>query len=79
MTTPLPYNITQLLINWSGDDDRQAPDKLLPPVRNEWRRLADRHLRRGRSDHNLQCAQHRHDHGCSPAAKAQIYALMDGE
>lgn len=79
MTTPLPYNVTQLLINWSGDDDRQAPDKLPPPVRDELRQLADRHPRRGRFDHNSQGAPHRHGYCCSPAAKAQLYALLDGE
>ena len=53
MTTPPPHNVTQLLIDWS-DGDGQALDKLLPLVYDELRQLADRYLRRERSDHTLQ-------------------------
>ncbi len=53
MATPPPQDVTQLLIDWS-DGNREALDKLLPLVYQELRRLADRYLRRERSDHTLQ-------------------------
>ncbi|HEY0079786.1 MAG TPA: sigma-70 family RNA polymerase sigma factor [Pyrinomonadaceae bacterium] len=53
MTTPLPKDVTQLLIDWS-DGKREALDKLLPLVYDELRQLAERYLRRERKDHTLQ-------------------------
>jgi RNA polymerase sigma factor (TIGR02999 family) len=45
--------ITQLLTAWR-DGDRDALDRLVPRVYGELRRVADRYLRRERSDHTLQ-------------------------
>lgn len=45
--------ITQLLAAWR-EGDRDALDRLVPRVYDELRRVADRHLRRERSDHTLQ-------------------------
>ncbi len=45
--------ITQLLAAWR-DGDRDALDRLVPRVYGELRRVADRYLRRERSDHTLQ-------------------------
>ena len=53
MTTSSPHDVTQLLINWSNGN-REAIDKLLPLVYKELRQVADRYLRRERSDHTLQ-------------------------
>lgn len=52
-TPPPPHDVTQLLINWSNGN-REALDNLLPLVYKELRQLADRYLRRERSDHTLQ-------------------------
>ena len=46
-------DVTQLLARWSGGD-REALEQLLPLVYRELRQLADRYLRRERSDHTLQ-------------------------
>lgn len=53
MTPPHTQEVTQLLAKLS-DGDRSALDDLLPLVYDELRRLADRYLRRERSDHTLQ-------------------------
>ncbi|HEY0408471.1 MAG TPA: sigma-70 family RNA polymerase sigma factor [Pyrinomonadaceae bacterium] len=53
MTPPHTQEVTQLLVKLS-DGDRTALDELLPLVYGELRRLADRYLRRERSDHTLQ-------------------------
>lgn len=53
MTPPHTQEVTQLLAKLSGGD-RSALDDLLPLVYDELRRLADRYLRRERSDHTLQ-------------------------
>jgi RNA polymerase sigma factor (TIGR02999 family) len=53
MSTSHPENVTQLLIALNNGD-REALDRLLPVVYDELRRLADRYLRRERSDHTLQ-------------------------
>ncbi|MEP7010863.1 MAG: sigma-70 family RNA polymerase sigma factor [Acidobacteriota bacterium] len=45
--------ITQLLAAWR-DGDRGALDRLVPRVYGELRRVADRYLRRERTDHTLQ-------------------------
>jgi RNA polymerase sigma factor (TIGR02999 family) len=53
MTPPHTQEVTQLLAKLSHGD-RTALDELLPLVYDELRRLADRYLRRERSDHTLQ-------------------------
>ncbi|HEX7999682.1 MAG TPA: sigma-70 family RNA polymerase sigma factor [Pyrinomonadaceae bacterium] len=53
MTPPHTQEVTQLLAKLSNGD-RTALDELLPLVYDELRRLADRYLRRERSDHTLQ-------------------------
>jgi RNA polymerase sigma factor (TIGR02999 family) len=53
MTPPHTQEVTQLLVKLSSGD-RTALDELLPLVYDELRRLADRYLRRERSDHTLQ-------------------------
>ncbi len=53
MTPPHTQEVTQLLVKLSSGD-RSALDDLLPLVYDELRRLADRYLRRERSDHTLQ-------------------------
>ena len=53
MTPPHTQEVTQLLVKLSHGD-RSALDDLLPLVYDELRRLADRYLRRERSDHTLQ-------------------------
>jgi RNA polymerase sigma factor (TIGR02999 family) len=45
--------VTQLLCNWA-DGDKRALGELMPLVYAELRRLAQRHLRRERSNHTLQ-------------------------
>jgi RNA polymerase sigma factor (TIGR02999 family) len=49
----LPDDVTQLLENWSNGD-REALERLMPLVYGELHRLAQRYLRRERSDHTLQ-------------------------
>jgi RNA polymerase sigma factor (TIGR02999 family) len=46
-------DVTQILIDWS-DGDSSAPDKLMPLVYEELRRLARNYLARERPDHTLQ-------------------------
>jgi RNA polymerase sigma factor (TIGR02999 family) len=53
MTPPHTQEVTQLLAKLNNGD-RTALDALLPLVYDELRRLADRYLRRERSDHTLQ-------------------------
>ncbi|HEY0384755.1 MAG TPA: ECF-type sigma factor, partial [Pyrinomonadaceae bacterium] len=53
MTPPHTQEVTQLLVK-VGQGDASALDELLPLVYGELRRLADRYLRRERSDHTLQ-------------------------
>jgi RNA polymerase sigma factor (TIGR02999 family) len=52
-TQNLPDDVTQLLENWSNGD-REALERLMPLVYDELHRLAQRYLRRERSDHTLQ-------------------------
>jgi RNA polymerase sigma factor (TIGR02999 family) len=49
----LPDDVTQLLEHWSHGD-RHALERLMPLVYGELHRLAQRYLRRERSDHTLQ-------------------------
>ena len=53
MNSDLPSDVTQILKNWSGGDVT-APEKLMPLVYEELRRLARNYLARERSDHTLQ-------------------------
>jgi RNA polymerase sigma factor (TIGR02999 family) len=46
-------NITDLLTRWR-EGDRTALDRLVPLIRHDLRRIAQRHLGRERKDHNLQ-------------------------
>jgi RNA polymerase sigma factor (TIGR02999 family) len=48
-----PADVTQILKNWS-EGDTSAPDKLMPLVYEELRRLARAYLARERGDHTLQ-------------------------
>jgi RNA polymerase sigma factor (TIGR02999 family) len=48
-----PSDVTQILKEWSGGDTA-APEKLMPLVYEELRRLARNYLSRKRSDHTLQ-------------------------
>ena len=49
----VPDDVTQILKNWS-DGDSDAPEKLMPLVYEELRRLARSYLARERGDHTLQ-------------------------
>lgn len=46
------HDVTKILQSWNADDD--APEKLMPLVYDELRRLARGYLRRERADHTLQ-------------------------
>src|SRR5437588_7530252 len=48
-----PADVTQILMDWSGGD-AAAPEKLMPLVYEELRRLARNYLARERGDHTLQ-------------------------
>src|SRR5918994_7834251 len=48
-----PPSMTELLAAWS-DGDRSALDQLAPPVYEELRRMARRHMNRERAGHTLQ-------------------------
>jgi RNA polymerase sigma-70 factor, ECF subfamily len=48
-----PPNITQLLKDWNGGDQK-ALDQLVPLIYDELRRAARRHMRRESDDHTLQ-------------------------
>ena len=50
---PAATDVTQILQAWSDGDDT-APDRLMPVVYAELRRLAGDYLRRERPDHTLQ-------------------------
>jgi RNA polymerase sigma factor (TIGR02999 family) len=52
MTRP-PREVTELLKDWSAGDE-SAPDKLMPLVMVELRRLAHRYMRREKPGHTLQ-------------------------
>ena len=47
------HNVTQILRAWSAGD-ASAPERLMPLVYDELRRLAGQYLRRERPDHTLQ-------------------------
>ncbi len=51
--TPLPEEVTQLLVAWSNGD-QSALDRLVPLVHDELRRLAHRYMGREHSGHTLQ-------------------------
>lgn len=53
MSTTLPQDVTQILLNWQ-EGDADAPAKLMPIVYEELRRLARNYLQRERADHTLQ-------------------------
>src|SRR5262245_57516148 len=53
MTSAPQQDVTTLLCAWR-DGDREALDRLIPLVYDELHRLANRSLRRERSDHTLQ-------------------------
>jgi RNA polymerase sigma factor (TIGR02999 family) len=48
-----PADVTQILKDWSGGD-AAAPEKLMPLVYEELRRLARNYIARERADHTLQ-------------------------
>ena len=48
-----PSDVTQLLLAWSNGN-KEALEHLLPLVYRELKQIADRYLRRERSDHTLQ-------------------------
>lgn len=50
---PLQQEVTQLLDDWRGGDER-ALEKLIPLVQPELRRLAHHHMSRERAGHTLQ-------------------------
>ncbi len=50
---PKPGHVTQLLLAW-GDGDRSAYERLVPLVYEELHDMAQRYLRRERTDHTLQ-------------------------
>jgi RNA polymerase sigma factor (TIGR02999 family) len=52
-TMTSPHDVTQILLCWS-EGDTTAPDKLMPLVYEELRRLARNYLARERPDHTLQ-------------------------
>ncbi len=49
----VPTDVTQILQAWS-EGDESAPDRLMPVVYAELRRLSAEYLRRERADHTLQ-------------------------
>jgi RNA polymerase sigma factor (TIGR02999 family) len=53
MTGELQHEVTRILHDWSGGD-ADAPERLMPFVYDELRRLAASHLRRERGGHTLQ-------------------------
>lgn len=53
MSAPSQQDVTRLLVSWSNGDQK-ALEELTPLVYAELRRLAQRFLRRERSDHTLQ-------------------------
>ena len=54
MVSPPPrQEVTQVLVDWN-QGDQNAPDRLMPLVYEELRKLARNYLQRERSDHTLQ-------------------------
>ena len=53
MNIPLAPDVTQILHDWSAGDE-SAPQRLMPVVYEELRRLAAQYLRSERPDHTLQ-------------------------
>lgn len=54
MVSPPPrQEVTQVLVDWNKGD-QNAPDRLMPLVYEELRKLARNYLQRERSDHTLQ-------------------------
>jgi RNA polymerase sigma-70 factor, ECF subfamily len=53
MTTPPPNEVTQLLLEWSQGDEA-APEKLMPLVYAELRRMAHRYMASQNRGHTLQ-------------------------
>jgi RNA polymerase sigma-70 factor (ECF subfamily) len=53
MRTPAVEDITRILQDWSAGD-QSAPDRLMPLMYQELRRLGAEHLRKERPDHTLQ-------------------------
>ena len=72
MRTVLSKGVTELLADW-GNGDQEALDKLIPLVYGEPHRLANRQLRRERSDHTLQTTALVHE------AYLRLVGLRNGE
>jgi RNA polymerase sigma factor (TIGR02999 family) len=53
MSSELQHEVTQILHDWR-DGDREAPERLMPLIYDEMRRLARTHLAREGGDHTLQ-------------------------
>jgi len=53
ISSPPQQQVTRMLIDWS-EGDRDAPNRLMPLVYEELRRLARQYLQRERPDHTLQ-------------------------
>ncbi len=53
MSSAIPQNVTQILLEWRGGN-QEALDRLMPLVYDELRRLAARYMRSERSEHTLQ-------------------------
>lgn len=53
MTTPVPEEVSQLLLDWSKGDDT-ALNKLIPVIYQELQRLAHHYMRQERVEHTLQ-------------------------
>ena len=54
MSTPMPHEVTQLLLAWS-EGDQSAIDRLIPLVYSELHRLAQSYMRREQAGQRLQC------------------------
>ena len=53
MPTPMPHEVTQLLLAWS-EGDQSAIDRLIPLVYSELHRLAQGYMRRERAEQTIQ-------------------------
>ena len=53
MPNPPPEDVTRLLVDW-GNGDRDALDRLVPLLHEEFRRMASRQMRRERPGDSLQ-------------------------
>ncbi len=79
---PAATDVTQILQAWS-EGDETAPDRLMPVVYAELRRLAGQYLRRERADHTLQATALVHEawmklmnqHGVSWQNRSQFFAV----